>query len=159
LNKLFNQVERYLVRYILICLVAVVVIQGLMTHDSYRLFLSWSERMEGQEISYPATVDTGDTPSPTIESPQARMVITIESFSSLPLARLLVNGQEEQSFDQKEIVVKVKGGDKLEIDSSSYNFPVKYRIKAVSANVGFPEADSCYTANQGVVMIGNVIVK
>jgi len=159
LNKMFDRLERYLIRFIMLSLIAVVVVQGLMTNDSYRLFLSWSERMEGQEISYPANMLQGDTNKLAAQSPHARVVIAIESFSSLPLARLLVNGQEKQSFEQKEISVPVKGGDKLEIDSSSYNFPVKYRVKEVSSNVGFPEADSCYTANQGVVMIGNVIVK
>lgn len=159
MNKFFDRFERYLIRFIMLSLIAIVVIQGLMTNDSYRLYLSWSERMEGQELSYPANLLQDNTHKFTAQSPHARVVIAIESFSSLPLAHLLINGQEKQSFEQKEISVQVKGGDKLEIDSSSYNFPVKYRIKAVSSNLGFPEADSCYTANQGVVMIGNVIVK
>lgn len=160
LIKSFRTFERYLIRFIVITLMALVVVQALMTQDSFRLYLSWAERMEGQEISYPVNRSTGDENTVNrIKSPKARVVIAIESFSSLPLTGILVNGQVSKPFSNKEVILMVKGGDKLEIDSSAYNFPVKYRIKEVSDNVAFPEAGNVYTANQGIVMIGNVIVK
>ncbi|MGE5391458.1 MAG: hypothetical protein ACM3PE_10400 [Deltaproteobacteria bacterium] len=160
MKDIFERFERYLIRFILFTLVCVVVVQGLMTRDSFRLYLSWAERMEGQDIYYPVNQETsGEKTSGEVKSPRARLVITADSFSSLPLAKVLVNGQICKGFDRKEVELTVKGGDKVEIDSTRYAFPVNYRIKSVSANVGFPEKNTCYTANQGVVMIGNVIVK
>ncbi|NLW90640.1 MAG: hypothetical protein GXY34_03450 [Syntrophomonadaceae bacterium] len=160
MKDLFYRFERYLIRFILITLVSVIVIQGLMTRDSFRLYLSWSERMEGQGIYYPVSRENVSEKLPgKIQSPQASLVISIESFSSLPMADLLVNGRRCKTFENKDVKITVKAGDRLEIDSTRYSFPVKYRIKAVSQNVGFPEVNSSYTANQGIVMIGNVIVK
>jgi len=160
LKNLFDHFERYLIRFIVFTLVLLVVVQGIMTHDSYRLYLSWAERMEGEEINYPASQAVNEKGSSAgLKSPRARIVVDIESFSSLPLAKVLVNGQVRCRFDHKEVMLLVKGGDKLEIDSSMYDFPVNYRIRSVSANVSFPESNSCFSVDQGVVMIGNVIVK
>lgn len=161
-KKLITSFERYLIRFIVTTLVIIVVVQAMMTSDPLRLYLSWAERMEGQQISYPANQAMEDINSNTgdkIESPQAKVIIEVESFSSLPLAKVIVNNQTRTSFGNKEVTLLLKGGDKLEIDSSAYNFPVNYRIKSVSENISFPERDSIYKANQGVVMIGNVIVK
>lgn len=160
MKDFFHRFERYLIRFILITLVCVITVQGLMTHDSFRLYLSWAERMEGQDIYYPVNRENvAEKTTVKIKSPQASMVITIESFSSLPLAKIIINGRVKSSFENRAVKLTVKAGDKIEIDSTSYAFPVKYRITTVSTNVGFPEANACYTANQSIVMIGNVIVK
>lgn len=165
-KKVITRVEKYLIRTIVISLLVIVVVQGIMTHDPLRLYLSWSERMEGQVVEYPvasnAANSTREKQQPDIlkaRSPQAGIILTIEDFSSLPRTIVLVNGSEKARFKNKEVKLLVQAGDVLEIDSRAYNFPVKYKIKNVSANLSFPDQGTVYTANQGIVMIGKIIVK
>ncbi len=157
-----NRIERFLIKYIITALMVVVIVQTIMTQEPYRLYLSWGERMEGQSIAYPVNIPANNqqkTPASNIQSPQAFMILSIDKFSSLPRARVLVNDQEAKTFTQKEIRVNLKAGDKIEVDSSAYNFPVEYQIKDVSANLSYPEKGACFTVNQGIVMLGKVIVK
>jgi hypothetical protein len=165
-KDLINKVEKYLIRIVVFSLLAVVVVQGLMTHDPLRLYLSWSERMEGQVVEYPvageATESTENSQQTDVlkaQSPQAGIILAIEDFSALPRTVVLVNGTETARFTDKEIKLLVRAGDVLEIDSRSYNFPVKYTIKNCSANLSFPERGAIYTADRGIVMIGKIIVK
>ncbi len=148
-----NRIERFLIKYIITALMVVVIVQTIMTQEPYRLYLSWGERMEGQSIAYPVNIPANNqqkTPASNIQSPQAFMILSIDKFSSLPRARVLVNDQEAKTFTQKEIRVNLKAGD---------NFPVEYQIKDVSANLSYPEKGACFTVNQGIVMLGKVIVK
>lgn len=150
----------------MLCLLVIVVVQGIMTHDPLRLYLSWSERMEGQVVEYPAASNATDNGRNKQQadilqarSPQAGLILTVEEFSSLPRTVILVNGREKARFDNKEVKLLVQAGDVVEIDSSAYSFPVKYRIKNVSRNLSFPDQGAEYTANQGIAMIGKIIVK
>mgnify|MGYP000911697765 FL=1 len=165
-KSFINRVEKYLIRIIVLSLLVIVVVQGIMTHDPLRLYLSWSERMEGQVVEYPVAGDaaesTGDKQQTDVlkaQSPQAGMILTIEDFSSLPRTIVLVNGNEKARFQNKEVKLLLQAGDVLEIDSRAYSFPVEYKIENTSSNLSFPERGTVYTANQGIVMLGKIIVK
>ncbi len=161
MKKFADLVEKYLIRSIVLSLVLLVLVQGIMTKDPLRLYLSWGERLEGQIIEYPVnTVDPEkEETNPAVESPYALMTITVDKYSSLPKAKIMVNGQEKMDFSQNEIQLKIMAGDVVEIDSTSYNFPVEYNITKISDNLSFPERGTAYTANGTIVMIGKIIVK
>lgn len=145
---------------IALSLAAVVLTQGFMTREPFRLYLSWGERLEGQLFEYPAVAERPDpTPPAKVESPDAVLTIVIEEYSALPKAVILVNNKERTRFENREVRLEVMAGDTIEIDSTSYDFPINYRINSVSDNLSFPEKDSVYTANHSIVMIGKVIVK
>lgn len=161
MKKLADLIEKYLIRSIVFTLIALVLVQGIMTKDPIRFYLSFSERLEGQTIEYPVnTIDNEqeDLTAP-VENPYALVTISIDKYSSLPNAKVLVNGKEVSNFNEEEIQLKIMAGDVLEIDSTSYNFPVDYKISKVSENLSFPEQGNTYTANGSLVMIGKVIVK
>lgn len=160
MRRFINSVEKYLIRLIVLSLVTVVAVQGLMTQDPLRLYLSWGERLEGQILEYPAVADTpAPVPPREVESPDAVMSIVAEKYSALPRAVILVNGKELTRFTDREVRLQVMAGDIIEIDSTSYDFPIDYHIKSVSENLSFPEKDTVYTANQSMVMVGKIIVK
>jgi len=149
-------------RFIVVALVLMVAVQAIMTQEPYRFYLSWAERMEGQNTAFPVQVPAHSQPqAPALkaQSPQALIVLSIDKFSSLPLARILVNDKEVGTFKNKEVSVKLKAGDKIEIDSSAYSFPVEYKIKDASPNLSYPEKGASFTVDQGIVMLGKVIVK
>lgn len=164
MKRIIDKVEKYLIRIIVLSLLVIVVVQGMMTHDPLRLYLSWSERMEGQVVEYPVAADTKTVNKDNRErlkatSPQTYLVMEIKDFSSLPRSIILVNGREKARFNNKEVKLLLKANDVVEIDSCAYNFPVNYYIKNSSDNLAFPKKETMYTANQSIAMIGKIIVK
>jgi len=164
LKRIIDKVEKYLIRIIVLSLLVIVVVQGMMTHDPLRLYLSWSERMEGQVVEYPVAADIKTVNKDNRErlkatSPQTYLVMEIKDFSSLPRSIILVNGREKARFNNKEVKLLLKANDVVEIDSCAYNFPVNYYIKNSSDNLAFPKKETMYTANQSIAMIGKIIVK
>jgi hypothetical protein len=139
-----------------------VLAQGLMTADPIRFFLSWSERMEGQNLELPVSYpQPKETPVVVEEpkSPQTMLTIAVDKYSSLPKAKILINGREKFNFSEKQVKIDIMAGDTVEIDSSAYNFPIDYKIVSVSSNLASPSPNQTYTANQTIVMVGKVIVK
>lgn len=160
MRRFADLVEKYLIRTIIISLVLLVLVQGLMTKDTWRFYLSFGERLEGQVIEYPVnTTDEDAESNAPVESPYAILVISTENNLALPKAKVLVNNKELANFTQNEVQLNLMAGDIVEIDTTSYNFPVEFKITQVSDNISFPERDKSYTANQGLVMIGKIIVK
>lgn len=161
MKKLINKVEKGLIRFAVISLLLMVLVQGLMTSDPIRFYLSWGERLEGQTIQFPVNVNQegSTTAVEEIKSPQARLAIGVDKYSSLPRAKILINGQEKYNFTDKKVTVEINAGDTIEIDSTAYNFPIDYKVMAISSNLASPEQGQTYTANQTIVMVGKVIVK
>ncbi len=160
--KFINTVEKYLVRIVVLSLLLVVVVQGLMTSDPVRFYLSWAERMEGQTIQYPVSAETDNdkaTAASQVKSPEALITIAADKYSSLPQAKVMVNGQGKFSFAENPLDMKVRAGDVIEIDASFYNFPVDFKVSATSENLAYPLPGHTVRANQTVVMLGKIIVK
>jgi hypothetical protein len=160
LKDFVNRVEKGLIRFAVLSLLVMVLVQGLMTADPIRFYLSWGERMEGQTVSFPVA-SPGEDPPPVgeMKSPQTRLTIAVDKFSSLPKAKVLINGKEKYKFTEKQVTVEIYAGDTIEIDSSAYNFPIDYKIASISPNLAFPSRGQTFTANQTIVMLGKVIVK
>lgn len=156
-----DQVEKGLIKFVVAGLLIMVVVQGFMTADPIRFYLSWGERMEGQSIPFP--VNTAQEYSATVaeepQSPQACLTLSIAKYSSLPRTIILINGDNKYYFSARQVTIDVKAGDTIEIDSTAYNFPIQYNITAVSSNVAYPESGQTYTADQTIIMVGKVIVK
>ncbi len=160
MRKFADLVEKYLIRSIALSLVLLVLVQGLMTSDTWRFYLSFGERLEGQVIEYPVNTGDGGWGTKTItESPYASLTVHIEKYLALPKAKILVNDKEVANFAQNEISLNLMAGDVVEIDTTSYNFPIDFKISQTSDNLSFPKQGNIYTANQSLVMIGKVIVK
>lgn len=161
-KDLLQRIERGLIRFVVLAVVMMVLVQGFMSVDPIRFYLSWGERMEGEKIQLPVAANRTVTADPDMEqtiSPQARLVIETSHFSSLPRARILVNGAERSAFNGKRVSLAVQAGDTVEIDATAYDFPVEFRVTAVSSNLVFPDRSQSYTANRTMVMVGKVVVK
>lgn len=156
-----NRMEKFLIRMVVFSLLLVVVSQGLMTADPIRFYMSWSERMEGENLPAPVAAPKSETAAPTaaLESPQALLGITLVQYTSLPEVQVLVNGKARYTFSRSSVLMRVNGGDTIEIDAGHYNYPVSFTITSGSANLAFPATGAVFTANQGIVMVGKVIVK
>ncbi len=167
MKQLLDKVEKFLIRGIVLGVVALVVVQALMTREPLRFYLSLGERLEGQSIEYPASgpadkpekADGASGQDQKVVSPWGELTISLKEYSSLAQAKVLVNNEEVASFRTDEVKIKVMGGDVVEVDASYYNFPVTFEIAGVSDNLAAPSLHQTFTTSQGMVMIGKVIVK
>lgn len=162
LKKFADKIEKYLIRFIVLGMVVLVLVQGMMTRDSLRFYLSWSERMEGQALEYPVSkenVEPDKSQGMDINSPYALLSLSLKKYSSLPRAVILINGEKVDDFENQEVDLKLMAGDIVEIDATFYDFPVEIKVNKVSDNLAFPEKDQIFTANDSIVMIGKTVVK
>lgn len=160
MKNFVERMERYLIRLVITGLVLMVVVQAVMTQDQYRMFLSWAERLEGETLKYPVgAVQQNGLSAPVAVSPDAIIVLSVDKYSSLPLTAVMVNGQEKSTFKGRELRLKLKAGDVVEIDTRHYNFPIEFKITNLSTNIAFPRKGQTWTANQGIIMLGKIVVK
>ncbi len=161
-------VEKYLIRIVILSAVALVVVQGMMTRDDYRFYLSVGERMEGQKYEQVLGKDGESLSSNSQEiaasqaqtqSPDAVLTISLDKFSSLPRAFVLVNHRKASDFSEKQVRLELMAGDVVEIDATYYNFPVAFKVTDTSANISSPQKNQTFQTNQGIVMLGKVVVK
>lgn len=166
MKRFVEKVEKFLVRAIILAVLIIVVVQGAMTKDSWRFYLSLGERLEGQTIEFPVNNFPADSRKNSanlngqaLQSPHAEITLQVEKFSSLPHAIIMVNGEERAKFANGEVVLQLNAGDVVEIDSSYYDFPLSFTIKDCSPNLAYPEKGKTFTSNQSIAMIGKIIVK
>ena len=65
--KIMDEIGKRVFRFLILGLVALVVVQGLMTNDNIRFYLSLGERLEGQKVTVPTAVSSD--PGETLEIP------------------------------------------------------------------------------------------
>ncbi|MDD3880343.1 MAG: hypothetical protein PHP26_10230 [Syntrophomonas sp.] len=167
MKRFVEKVEKFLIRTIILTVLIIVVVQGAMTKDSWRFYLSLGERLEGQTIEFPVNnfpvVDSrknsANLHSQPLQSPHAEITLQVEKFSSLPRAIIMVNGEERAKFVNGEVALELNAGDVVEIDASYYNFPLSFIVKDCSPNLAHPEKGKTFTSNQSIAMIGKIIVK
>lgn len=160
--KIMDEIGKKLVRFLIFGLVSLVLVQGLMTKDNIRFYLSLGERLEGQKVAVPATVtgDPGDIEEiPCTTSSPGSFVLALEDYSSLDKVRLLVNGQEMGRMSSNRIKLYVTLGDVIEVDTQAYDHPVTLKITNVTPNLTFPQEGMVITSQQALSMLGKVQVK
>lgn len=159
-----KRIERIVRRIAIFIAVALVLVQGAMLNDDIRYRLSGGEQFEGRQVteesyhSIQAASDSVLTGEEAV-SPWAEVEIELMQFTSLPRAMVLVNGQWAGSFSEPRLRLRVMGADDIEIDTSSYEFPVQFRLNKVSINVVQPCAGTLLKSNGGRIYVGKVMVK
>lgn len=159
--SVFDKIERVLVRLAVFGLMALVLVQGMMTHDSIRFYMSLGERMEGRkmDVSVAALKDL-DVPQPETpvmaSSYSGSFTLVLQDYTSLDQARVLVNGQVRGRFSNPCLKINVTPGDTVEVDTQAYRHPVRFRIEKVSSSLQFPVEGMTFTSDQ-VTMIGKVV--
>ncbi|MGE5415163.1 MAG: hypothetical protein ACM3UZ_00090 [Acidobacteriota bacterium] len=158
--RIIDEVLRFLTRAVIVGAVLLVVVQGLMTNDKTRFYLSFEERIDGQQIKVPALAHSGST----IKQDKAKMrsgTVTLElaDYSALGKAIVLVNGQAQASFTDRKVILPVQPGDMIEIDTTSYNKPVTFKVTAVSNNIAFPHPGILLISDGAITLLGEIKVR
>ncbi len=146
--------ERRLQAFLIICFVGLVILQLMFTKEPFRFYLSFAERLEGvpwSEENLPAAVQA--------EERLGRIEIALTGYFSLPRAVVLVNGREAAKFTEREVWIKVKEGDEIQIDGSAYACPLNFQVVKCSPEVIWPLVNYHVTTNGSRVSMGKVELK
>ncbi|NPV90331.1 MAG: hypothetical protein HPY50_06135 [Firmicutes bacterium] len=172
-----DRIGSWVLRVSVIGLVALVTVQLLMTNDPFRLYMGLNQTL-GEQVSQKAapsstpvpgsTDDTGKVDegskavpvqAPGIDRGDASMTLSLLDYTSLERLTVKVNGKAAGDFSQKELVIAVKNGDIIEIDSTAYPYPVEITIIQSAENLLYPKANQSLTLKKEVARVGPVKLK
>jgi hypothetical protein len=154
--NMWDEFERHLRRWVVISLVLLVVVQGLMTNDNIRYFLSIGERMEGSKIAVTAS-STADKQlsSGTVPAGGSLELVKADGKPARD-ALVLINGKPAARFDSPQVLLQVEPGDEIKIDTRSYQEPITFRVGKISPDLDFPLPTMTFTCRQEVLDLGRI---
>lgn len=80
----------------------------------------------------------------------------LKNYSTLPLARILVNGESRGEFRDRYVTVFVQEGDLIEVDGSRYSRPLDIEVLDVSKEVLVPSAGDHLRVEGGISCLARV---
>ena len=86
----------------------------------------------------------------------ANITLSLENYSSMQKAKILVNDQPVADFQNRVVTVNVNDGDKIAIDGSFYKRSFRVKIVEASANLDKPEIEQEFLIRSKIVSIGQV---
>lgn len=141
------RLERILIRLVVATAVLVMIAQVLLAGDPPDQAAAPVTSLE-QARPYLKNPE-GVTQSPVV-------TLQLKNFSSLPLAKVLVNGEPRGEFRDRYVTVFVREGDLLEVDGTRYNRPLDIEVLDVSKEVIQPAAGTRIRVKGTIGVIGKV---
>lgn len=89
----------------------------------------------------------------------ASLTIEVCDYDSLEEACLLINGETAGRFRNKNLVVRVYPGDILELDTSAYLTPCRFRVTKKSSHIREEAIETSITTESGYGWIGKISFK
>ncbi|NLV15913.1 MAG: hypothetical protein GXY50_01700 [Syntrophomonadaceae bacterium] len=160
--KVMDELGKYLFRFFIFALVALVLVQGLMTDENFRFYLSLGERLEGKKIDQPVAADFPDGSEKgvlaEISSPES-FELVLRDYSSLDKAKVLINGRVMGSMLAGRIKLYVTAGDVIEVDTQAYPYPVSIEVVNAGESLSFPQEGMIFTSEEAVLLLGKIEVE
>ncbi|MDD4237771.1 MAG: hypothetical protein PHT62_04375 [Desulfotomaculaceae bacterium] len=140
-----DRLERALIRLVVVIAAIVMLVQTLRVGDPLPDAVPVTSLERTRPSLYPASL---------LQEP----VITfqLKNYSTLPLARVLVNGESRGEFRERYVTVFVREGDMLEVDGSRYSRPLDIEVLDVSKEVLVPSAGDHLRVEGGITCLGRV---
>lgn len=159
--RVTEKFEHFLFRAALSLLVLLIVTQVVMSNENVRYFLSMVDQREGVPLEDYEENQPVISPSNTIGSDEEYFVLLAAQAeaSSLEDLKVIINNEKVYSFLDNQARINVHLGDVIEIDGSSYGFPVKVMVSDVSEALA-PTLSQAFVITYGTIeLLGWVIVE
>lgn len=165
-----RRLEGFLFRVVVACLVVLAVSQSLMTSEASRVFLSYTEQLEGLDYrrQAPSPESPAAGPQPPGEKPPGEKEAVLEGRTitlilvnrpAAPEAAVLVNGRSVGRFDRDRLTLEVREGDFVQVDLTTYREIVGIRVIQVGERVLYPKVGTEVYASGVVKSLGPVIFR
>lgn len=133
--------ESILIRTLIIVLLLLLAGQSLVKSENTRSFFSYVYRLEGIDYGMPV-IATSDDMGATFMRSGSDDVLTITvlllSHSSLPDARLLIDGFTIADFTEPRVTVEVNPGNHVELDTRGIPQGLLFRVVDVAPGISAP---------------------
>jgi hypothetical protein len=141
-----DRLERVLIRLVVVIAAIVMLVQALGAGNPW---LEDTVPVASLERIQPPLITDGLLQEPVI-------TFQLKNYSTLPLARVLVNGESRGEFRDRYVTVFVREGDMIEVDGSRYNRPLDIEVLDVSREVLVPSAGDHLRVEGGITCLGRV---
>jgi len=133
-----EEVEKYLIRAIVVGVILIVLVQTFFLQDPMQLYMSFSEKLNQEVTDFDRQYPEARATSGQVAA-FSTVTIRLENFSSLQKAKLLINDSVVADFRDKQVTVRVNPHDVLSIDGSYYTHRLVFKIVSASKNVAQPK--------------------
>lgn len=145
-------VEKTLFTFVVLSFAMLSFVQVLLTKESWRNYLNFSNRLESQQIVIAEDQTDAMVASAGIND-SGRVTLQLKGYYSLPKAYVLVNGREVKNFTSASVTFIVRAGDIVEIDGTYYSKPFQVNVTGVTDNLLIPAKDAVFFVNKDIVSL------
>ena len=145
--------RHFVLHGILFLTVSAVVLQGIVTVRPLLLFTGWAELLPGEWESVREASVQQETPA--LEG-SCCLTLALKDIAALPACRVLVNGEEAGSFENRRLTLSLMAGDLVEVDTTFYDFPVTFEIVSGNEHLLRPQDSAQIRVQRGIGWLGEV---
>ncbi|MEW6063635.1 MAG: hypothetical protein ACOY3U_05870 [Bacillota bacterium] len=91
-----------------------------------------------------------------LEGSENSIILQLTNFSTLPKAKVLVNGQVKGDFTHPYVTVPVSNGDVLEVDTTYYDHSVTIKVLDSTRQIIAPARGTEFSGRKTVFTLGKV---
>lgn len=144
-----KKLEKLLIRFVILCAVALVVTQSLLATDPMRRVIGYVD-LEDLAVYSPNASQQLMVGEPTI-------TLYLKEYPCLPKMHVLVNGEPVRRFNDRYVTLQVQDGDLIEIDATFYDHLVEVQVLTTSEEIISPEKGKMLKVT-GITSLGKVRV-
>ena len=128
--------EKLLLFLVAFLFTGVIVVQSLIFYEPLPLQLSLLSAIEGEKIEHNQVFFTGHVDT---EVSNLTFRVLTPYITSLPKAKILINGQKAADFTKLQTSVNVKVNDQITIDISDYELDLQFKIVPSGNEIKIPQ--------------------
>lgn len=87
------------------------------------------------------------------------VALELMDFTTLPGAKVLLNGEEVGEFREQRVTMRVEYGDVIAVDTTAYEAPVRVRIASVSSVIDVRDLQEVSVVNCECKELGKIIFR
>ena len=142
------KIEKLFLVIFIICFLALLIAQALMTNLNIRSILTQEEKVEGVFLGKSDQLFS-----------KGIMTLDLVNCENADNVWVLVNGERTESFYKKQISISVRDSDLVEIDGTESDEPVKLKVDSCSKNVRLTIDNSVLEINKNIAVLARTKVK
>ncbi|SMC57377.1 hypothetical protein [Sporomusa malonica] len=175
-RKQFLTVDRLLIKLSTAAVVLLLVVQTLLLNGETRKYLSLVDKLEGEQITSPATMYAADVPWPNPDTTMnavhkvvAKSIRTLRPSKNIIIrminppanmdAVVTVNGEVMGHFGKGKVELTIYDGDYIEIDAINIKAPAQFIIDTHHSDMVFPIDGIMLESKNNMIVVGKVVFK
>ncbi|WP_371370837.1 hypothetical protein [Sporomusa aerivorans] len=175
-RRYFNSIDQLLIKLSAAAVILLLVCQVLLLNSDARRYLSLVDKLEGEQITSPATMYAADVPLPdpaeamnTVNKVFAKSMRSLRSGKDITIrminppasidAVVTVNGKAMGNFSKGKVDITLYDGDYIEIDATKIKKPAQFIIDTHKNDMVFPVDGILLEGQNNLIVVGKVIFR